>query len=504
MQQCMRREKTQIVRSCFDQRLSKFDSRTTNARQSDEFQFPGFNLMLNDTTEALQTGDNRFIHPWESIDALGSNKRTVVTGADGVYVTDSDGNRLLDGPAGMWCVNIGHRRQEMADAISAQVMEMTYVSPWSLTNAPAAQLAEKLATLTPGDLNHVFYTTCGSTAVDSALRFVMFRNNVLDMPEKKHIIARNDGYHGSTFLAASASGKTRDKNFLELNTELFHHITSPNVFAKPDVLTDEQWLKACVKELENKILELGADKTAAFIAEPIMASGGVMLAPVGYHAACLAVCRKYDVLYISDEVVTAFGRLGHFFASEEVFDIVPDIITCAKGLTSGYIPMGAFMVSDRVLESIREKNSGAYFSNGFTYSGHPVSCAAALKNIEIMEREEMMQHVRDIAPYFQSQLQTLTEIPIVADVRGLGLMAGIECNINQDQEKSLNLDYEIGNRIDQHCQRLGLLVRPIINMCVMSPPLTIQRQHIEEMVEILYQGITLAMQDAEKDGLRTG
>jgi len=452
-------------------------------------------------TQSLQQLDNTFLHPWESIDELGSHTRTVMASGSGVYVTDTDGNKLLDGPAGMWCVNIGHQRKEMADAISEQVMKLPYVSPWSLTNAPAAMLAKKLATLSPGDLNHVFFTTGGSTAVDSALRFTTFRNNVLGRPEKKHIIARNNGYHGSTFLAASASGKSRDKNFLDMDTERFHHISDPSVFDKPEDMEDSDWCKQKVDELEQKILTLGADKVAAFIAEPILASGGVLMAPDGYHAGCFAICKKYDVLYISDEVVTAFGRLGHFFASKEVFDIQPDIITCAKGITSGYIPMGAFLVSDRLIDSIKQEERSPYFSNGYTYSGHPVACAAALKNIEIMERENMMEHVREIAPYFQSQLQTLFDIPIVTDVRGIGLMAAVECDITGDNEKTLELDYTVGDRIDQHCQKLGLLVRPIINMCVMSPPLIITKVQIDDMVRILRQGIELAMADLEREGL---
>ena len=200
-------------------------------------------------------------------------------------------------------------------------------------------------------------------------------------------------------------------------------------------------------------------------------------------------------------MVTGFGRLGHFFASEAVFNITPDIITCAKGITSGYLPLGAFLVSDQVLKSIQEQDSGAYFSNGFTYSGHPVSCAAALKNIEIIEREHILEHVRKIAPYFQAQLQTLLDLPIVTDVRGIGLMACVECDINKGRTKKLTLDYEIGKRIDQHCQALGLLVRPIINMCVMSPPLIITKEQVDEMVEKLRQGIELAARDLEKEGL---
>ena len=453
------------------------------------------------TTESIQKQDNQFLHPWEDIKSIGENKRTVISNADGVYIEDSDGNRLLDGPAGMWCVNIGHHRQEMADAISEQIMRLTYVSPWSLTSSPASMLAEKLAELSPGDLNHVFYTTGGSTAVDSALRFVMFRNNVLGNPDKKHVISRTNAYHGSTYLSASASGKSRDKNFLDFMDDSFHHIADPNLLNMPEGMNETEYCELKAKELEDKILEIGAHKVAAFIAEPILASGGVILAPQGYHAACLAVCRKYDVVYISDEVVTGFGRLGHFFASEAVFDIVPDIITCAKGITSGYVPMGAFLVSDALLKSIDAEDPNVVFSNGFTYSGHPVACTSALKNIEIMEREDMMAHVRDISPYFQAQLKTLEELPIVKDVRGIGLMACVECDINDEGSNELSKDYEIGNRIDKYCQELGLLVRPIINMCVMSPPLIINKPQIDEMVNILRQGIERAMEDVTKEGI---
>ncbi|MDH3690716.1 MAG: aminotransferase class III-fold pyridoxal phosphate-dependent enzyme, partial [Gammaproteobacteria bacterium] len=260
-----------------------------------------------------------------------------------------------------------------------------------------------------------------------------------------------------------------------------------------------------VTDLENKILELGPDKVAAFIAEPILASGGVIVPPPGYQRKCLEVCRRYDMLYISDEVVTAFGRLGHMFASEDVFDIVPDIITTAKGITSGYIPLGAVLISDKVLSQVSgEEAKGAVFSNGFTYSGHPVACAAAIKNIEIMQREKLLEHVRDVGPYFQERLQQLSDIPIVGDVRGEGLMACVECVISKESQDPLSLDYEIGARIDKHCQALGLIVRPLINMCVMSPPLPITRDQIDELVDKLRQGIERAMDDVRREGLWSG
>jgi putrescine aminotransferase len=450
--------------------------------------------MSGKTADLMRT-DNQFIHPWDDIVKLGENKRTVVEKGDGVYVYDSEGKRLLDGPGGMWCVNIGHGREEMARAIYDQIMQLSYTSPWSLTTGPAAKFSEAITAEAPGDLNHAFFTTGGSTAVDSALRFVQFYNNVRGKPEKKHIISHKKGYHGSTYLAASVSGKERDKNSLDFVEGLVHHIPAPHSLWKAEGQSDSEFLDQCVANLEDCILEVGADRSAVFVAEPILASGGLIVPPEGYHQRCLEICRKYDMLYLSDEVVTSFGRLGHCFASEAVFGIQPDIITTAKGLTSAYIPMGAFLVSDRLLKEIRELGGdSAVFSNGFTYSGHPVAAVAGLKNLEIMKREKLFEHVQEVGPYMQEQLQTLRDIPIVSDVRGIGLMGCVECELNQGED-DLTMDYEIGNRIDKHCQALGLIVRPLVNMCVMSPPLTITREQIDEMIGILRKGIELTMRD---------
>ncbi len=456
-------------------------------------------------TADLRAKDNRWLHPWQDMSGIDKQKRTVITGGEGVYVYDSDGNRLMDGPAGMWCVNVGHGRTEIAQAIAEQAQRMTYYSPWSLANAPAVELAAKLVEIAPDGFNHVFFTTGGSTAVDSALRFVMFFNNVLGRPEKKHIISRHDAYHGSTYLTASCSGKVRDKNYMDFVHDFVHHLPSPNPYRRPHGMSVEDFCAARIKDLEEKILELGPEKVAAFIAEPILASGGVIVPPDGYQAKCMEICRQHDVLYISDEVVTGFGRLGHFFASKDVFDVDADIITSAKGLTSGYQPLGAVLIHDRVLSRVSGPDSeGVSFSSGFTYSGHPVACAAALKNIEIMEREDLMAHVREVSPYFQDRLRDMLDIPIVGDVRGMGLMGCIECVISRDSKDPLTLDYEIGNRIDKYCQDLGLLVRPVINMCVMSPPLTITRKQIDEMMQILRKGIELAMEDVRNEGIWDG
>jgi adenosylmethionine-8-amino-7-oxononanoate aminotransferase len=474
---------------------------------------------LRNDSDDIQEKLRHVVHPWEDLNRIGEWERTIIGESEGIFVYDTEGNQLIDGPGGMWCVNVGHRNDEIAEAMAAQAREMAYYSPWSLANLPSANLGAKLAELSPGDLNNVFFTTGGSTAVDSALRFVMFFNNYLGRPEKKHIISRQHAYHGSTYLAASCSGKERDKSYLDFERGFIHHLPAPNPYRRPEGMSVEDFCTEKVADLENKILELGPDKVAAFIAEPIMASGGVIVPPEGYHRRCWEVCQKHDVLYIADEVVTGFGRLGHWFASEAVFDMIPDIITAAKGLTSGYVPMGAVLISDRLMEQVRVGGDGgganannftysgggsAVFSNGFTYSGHPVSCAAALKNIEIIERDGLLEHVREVGPYFQERLRELHDIPIVGDVRGMGLMACVECVISQESKEALKLDYEIGNRIDEHCQELGLIVRPLINMCVMSPPLVITKPQVDKLVSLLREGILRAQEDVRKEGLWKG
>ena len=227
----------------------------------------------------------------------------------------------------------------------------------------------------------------------------------------------------------------------------------------------------------------------AFIAEPILASGGVIIPPPGYHRRCLEICRAHDILYISDEVVTGFGRLGHWFASEEVFGIRPDLLTCAKGLTSGYLPLGACLISDRAMERVSgPEHEDVLFSNGYTYSGHPVSCAAALENIAIFEREALLEHVRAVSPHFLARLDALRTSPIVGDTRGIGLVGCVEGRLSGDGDR-LALDREFGARIDRRCEELGLIVRPLVNMCVFSPPLVITEAQIDEMFDILEQAI---------------
>ena len=270
--------------------------------------------------------DDRILYPWQYLEYLGEDDRTFIEKSEGIYLFDKTGRKLIDGPGGMWNVNVGHGVKEIADAVYAQIRSMPYASPFTESTEIAYNYASRLVKYAPGDLKRVFFTSGGSAAVDSALRFVMFYNNVRGLRDKKQIISRHDAYHGSTYLGASCSGKERDKNNFDFANDIVHHLSSPNPFRKPDDMSDEDFCDLKVKELEDKIIELGPEKVAAFIAEPILASGGVIVPPKGYQKKTLEVCRKYDVIYISDEIVTGFGRLGHIFASENYFDIQPDII----------------------------------------------------------------------------------------------------------------------------------------------------------------------------------
>lgn len=424
------------------------------------------------------------LHPWAPMDAWRGYDNMLVNTAKGIHLWDATGKRFIDGPGGMWCVQIGYGRPEMAEAIAAQVMQLPYASPWTTTTEPSAILAKKIADIAPGDLNNVFFTTGGSTAVDTALRTVHFFNNRLGRHDKKIILAREKGYHGSTYLASSVTGKERDKNRFDVESRLVRFLPDVNPYVRPDGMTVAEWCDEKVADLERMIESVGADNIGGFIAEPILCSGGVIIPPDGYHKRTFDICRAHDILYISDEVVTAFGRIGHWFASESEFGIMPDMITCAKGLTSGYLPLGACIISDRVMDRMTGPDQDMLFSNGYTYSAHPVSCAAALKNIAIIEDEQILEHVKAVSPHFQKRLQELRKFAIVGDVRGRGLLGCIEGRPETDGS-NLAEQRKLGALLDEVCEEMGLLVRPLINMAVFSPPLIITMAEIDEMFDIL-------------------
>ncbi len=460
------------------------------------------NFARYDTEDLRQKDKDHFIHPWTDFSTFKEEGSLVLAESEGAYVFDSDGNRFLDGIGGLWCVNAGYGRDEIAQAIADQARRISYYSPFGhQTTPPAAELAAKLASVTPAGLDHVFYGTGGSMANDTAVRIIHFYFNRLGKPTKKQIISRVDGYHGSTYLAMSLTGVAFDHQGFDIVRDWVHHIPAPNPYRRPDGMTEEEFLDEKVADLENKILELGPENVAAFIAEPIMGAGGVIVPPAGYHKRTLEVCHKYEVLYISDEVVTAFGRLGHFFASEPVFDIVPDVLISAKGLTSGYQPLSATILSDEMYDVISVPQAeGALFTHGFTYSGHPICCAAGLANFEIFEREDICGHVRQIGPYFEEQLATLEDLPIVGEVRGKCFMLCVENVADKETKELFAPEVKIGHRIAGACQKRGLIVRPIAHLNVLSPPLILSKQQIDVVVGTLREAITETMDDLVKEG----
>ncbi len=448
--------------------------------------------------------DHHF-HPFTDFSTFKSSGSLILAEAEGAYLTDSDGKRYLDGIAGLWCVNIGYGREEMAQALAAQARQMVYYSSFGHhTSVPAAQLAAKLASLAPASLNHVFYGTGGSMANDTAVRMIHFYFNRLGKPKKKKIITRHDGYHGSTYLTMSLTGIAFDHTGFDLvKGGLVHRVSAPNSYRRPARMSEPEFLDFLIEEFRAKIERLGPGNVAAFFAEPIMGAGGVIVPPNGYHRRMMEVCREFGVLYVADEVVTAFGRLGHFFASESMFGMVPDMITSAKGLTSAYAPLSATILSDTIYETLSVPQAkGAMFTHGFTYSGHPVCCAAGLKNIEIMEREDICGHVRKLGPYFEERLNSLRGLPLVGDVRGSHFMLCVENVANRKTKTLFDPEVAIGNRIAKACQAKGVLVRPVGHLNVLSPPLILTKEQIDRIVDTLDASIREVADELTREGIK--
>ena len=440
-----------------------------------------------------QAAADHLLVPYQEFDTDPDN-RLVIEYGDGAHRVDTEGNRYLDAIGGMWCTNIGLAQEEMVEAVSEQMRKLAYANPFGdMMGVPAAELATKLATLTPAGLDHTFFSTGGSTAIDAAFRLTQFYHAVRGNRDKRHVISRTDAYHGTTYAAVSIGGKPTDHTSYFNYMSDVHHLQSPNYYRHGAGRTETEFAADLVAEFEAKVHELGGpNSVGAFFAEPIMGSGGVVLPPDNYLRQIWERCREWDILYVSDEVVTGFGRLGEWFVSEKIFGITPDIITSAKGLTSGYIPLGATIYSDAIHEVISEPGHGRYFGVGYTYSGHPVSCAAALKNIEIIERHGILERVRRTGPYFMEQLASLSDLAIVGDVRGSHLMTCVEFVADKETKASFPAAIDIGKLVASEAQKRGLIVRPIGNLNVMSPALTISESDLDQIVSILRESIVAA------------
>jgi adenosylmethionine-8-amino-7-oxononanoate aminotransferase len=446
---------------------------------------------------------DHFIHPFTHFPSFGKEGALVIAEGDGAYVFDADGKRYLDAIGGLWCVNIGHGNLEIAETMAEQAGRLAFFNTFvDTTNPPAAELAAKLAELAPANLNRVFFDTGGSAANDTTVRAIHFYFNRLGKHSKKKLISRRDAYHGSSYLTMALTGKADDHIGFDLPQDLVYYVSCPDPYRRPAGSTLEEFCDQLVDELEAKILELGPENVAAFFAEPIMGAGGVIVPPAGYHRKTQQVCQRYGVLYVSDEVVTGFGRLGHMFASEPVFDLLPDVITCAKGISSGYVPLGASLYSDEIYEVIsRPDPELENFLHGFTYSGHALCCAVALKNIEIIERDGICEHVREVGPYFEKRLASLEDLPLVGEVRGSRFMLCVESVADKRTKEKLPEEIGIGKRISNHCEKRGVIIRPVGHLSVISPPLILTREQIDELVEILGASIEATADDLVRERL---
>ena len=449
--------------------------------------------------DQILKNDEHQVHSFADLWSLKqAGETTVIARGNGVHVYDASGNRFYDGIAGLWCVNVGHGREEIIDAIATQLRELDYYSTfYNLTHPLASQLAEKVASLAPDNLNHVYFANSGSVANDTAVRILQAYYNRLGQPQKKKILSRIGAYHGSTHLAIAMTTPAYRKGW-DSAEELVHHLVCPNAYREADGMSEAEFVDFLAEDMKSAIERIGAENIACFIAEPIMGAGGVIVPPAGYHVRTHEICREYDIKYISDEVVTAFGRLGHMFASQSVFDIEPDIITTAKGLTSGYQPMSATLISDEIYEVMSAK--GAMFLHGMTYSGHPACAAAALANIGIMERESIPETVRSTGKLFEQSLKTLEDLDIVGEVRGSHFMMGLEFVRDKSTKEVFDEEIKIGGQVAQAAQARGLIIRPLGNMAVMSPPLTLTPEQIEEIAAILRDSIVQVIGDLKRAG----
>ncbi len=432
------------------------------------------------------------LHPFTSAAAHAEAIPKVMVEGDGVFVRDDTGKRYLDAMAGLWCVNVGYGRREMADAISDQARRLPYYHTFaSMSNEPAARLADRLISLSPGHMSKVFFGSSGSDTNDTQVKIVWYYHNVLGKPEKKKIIARQRGYHGSTLAGASLSGMPHMHDPFDLPLDRFIHVDEPHYWRHaPEGLTELEFSDLLASNLEECIVRNGPETIGAFIAEPIQGAAGVIPPPEGYFQAIVPILRKYDILFIVDEVICGFGRLGKWWGSD-FFGLEPDLMSTAKGLTSGYVPMSACLISDRVWEILREGSSQyGPFAHGYTYSGHPVAAAAALANLDIIEGEGLVENAAKVGAYLQKSLrEAFADHPLVGEVRGVGLIAGIELVEDRESKKPFDASVGVARRLHELLMDEGLICRPMFESLGFSPPLVLTMENVDAIVGMFSAGL---------------
>ena len=428
-------------------------------------------------------------HLWMHFSRMGGfspdHEIPIITRAEGCYVYDEHGKRYLDGLSGLFCVNAGHGRSELGEAAARQVEELDFYTLWSYAHPRAIELAARIASLAPGDLNRVFFTSGGSEAVESALKLSRNFHRIHGKGQKHKVIAREVAYHGTTLGALSATGITDLRMQFEPLAPGGCHVPNTNVYRQPE----GRELLWAADAIEERIEFEGADTVAAVILEPVQNAGGCFTPPEGYFQRVREICDRHDVLFISDEVICSWGRLGHYFGSDR-FGYQPDLITTAKGLTSAYAPMGALIASDRVAEPFMEGD--ASFSHGFTFAGHPIAAAVAMANLDIFEKEDLCGHVLAKEDEFRQMLESLRELPIVGDVRGAGYFQALELVKDKETKESFNDEESeklLRGFLSGELYKRGLICRaddrgdPVIQL---SPPLIADTEQFEEIHEVLH------------------
>ena len=441
---------------------------------------------IRNSTAVWRAADTRHhLHPFTDFKGLAEEGGSrIITKAEGVWLEDSEGTRILDGMSGLWCVNVGYGRERLAKAAYEQMQALPYYNTFfKSATPPSIELSEKLAALTPEGLNRVFYASSGSEANDTIARMVRRYWALAGRPERRNIISRRNGYHGSTMAAASLGGMQPMHDLDGLPLPGFHHVRQPYWFGEGGDLSPAELGLAAAQAVEEKILELGPETVAAFIGEPIQGAGGVIIPPETYWPEVQRICKAHDILLIADEVICGFGRTGRWFGSN-LYDIEADMMTLAKGITSGYLPLSAVMVGDRVAETLWSE--GGEFAHGFTYSGHPVACAVALENIAIMEEEKLVERVHDdTGPYLQQQMASLADHPLVGEVRGVGFIGAVELVCDKPSRGRFSPKGRAGTLCRDHCVEIGVVSRAVGDTMVVAPPLVMTRDEADELVKRL-------------------
>jgi len=459
------------------------------------------NINNHRSTKEMQALDAaHHLHPFTDNGALAEKGARIITRAEGVFLTDSNGERMLDAMSGLWCVNIGYGRNELAEAAKRQMGQLPYYNTFFQTShPPVIELAAKLAELSPGDLNHMFYSGSGSEANDTNLRMVRHYWASVGKPDKKVVISRKNAYHGSTMAGASLGGMGGMHAQGGLPIPDIVHIDQPYWYAEGGDQSPEEFGLARARLLEAEIDRIGEDKVAAFIAEPVQGAGGVIIPPDTYWPEIQRICNEREILLIVDEVITGFGRLGKWFGTQ-YYDLKPDIITIAKGLSSGYLPIGGSLVSDKIVTGI---NAGGEFNHGYTYSGHPVSCAVALENLRIIQDEKIVETVEaDTAPYLQKRWAELAEHPLVGEARMVGLMGALELTPDKSaRAKFASESGTVGLVTREKCFGNGLVMRHVGDKMIIAPPLVISHDEIDQLVSLAWQSLDEAEVQIRQQGL---